>query len=427
MSSYHINHKGEAGPCRATSACPFGDLTADHYPTVEMARVGYEKKVSHMLDSLQAARAYTESKEMQLKLAEDDLAEKTEALKSGGGSVDEVRAARAEYVRQTDNLREAVTRQKYWMDQTILHGVNDFEPPRFFFSQAATRYNNIHRKTLRTAVTFDQASKSVDLYRATISELSAWSGLPREETKRLLRAYNKNSGLTRDQYVVSLFQKYANGSDRVMAFVDLETTAFHPTMGEIIEIGIVKVNGKGEIIEEIDERFDMEDKWAKAHVGVGPTDVHKIHPEDLEGKPTFRDPAVQERIGAALNDRKVIVSAHNINFENAYLEHFLGGYHEARNPESWANISNKTDAAPVIDTRMTAMFLCHSIPNTKLESFALGNGVPYEDAHSGITDARMSMQAFFNFTRSLSSTPLGERPHLTWEGMPPRKARKAKV
>lgn len=41
MATYHINARGEAGLCRATKACPFGDASA-HYESQEEARAAYE-------------------------------------------------------------------------------------------------------------------------------------------------------------------------------------------------------------------------------------------------------------------------------------------------------------------------------------------------------------------------------------------------
>lgn len=41
MASYHINDRGEPGPCRAKKACPFGG-SEDHYATLEEARKAYE-------------------------------------------------------------------------------------------------------------------------------------------------------------------------------------------------------------------------------------------------------------------------------------------------------------------------------------------------------------------------------------------------
>ena len=43
MARYHINKKGEAGLCRATTGkCPFGGANV-HYSSKEEARIGYEK------------------------------------------------------------------------------------------------------------------------------------------------------------------------------------------------------------------------------------------------------------------------------------------------------------------------------------------------------------------------------------------------
>ncbi len=44
-SRYHINEKGEAGPCRATLACPFGD-DKHHFGSVADARKAYELVMS---------------------------------------------------------------------------------------------------------------------------------------------------------------------------------------------------------------------------------------------------------------------------------------------------------------------------------------------------------------------------------------------
>jgi hypothetical protein len=41
---YHINSRGEAGPCRAVSNCPFGSKE-DHYGSAQEARQAYEEKM----------------------------------------------------------------------------------------------------------------------------------------------------------------------------------------------------------------------------------------------------------------------------------------------------------------------------------------------------------------------------------------------
>lgn len=46
MPKYHINSKGNPGPCKATIECPYGDLQKDHYSTVKEARKAFEKRMS---------------------------------------------------------------------------------------------------------------------------------------------------------------------------------------------------------------------------------------------------------------------------------------------------------------------------------------------------------------------------------------------
>ncbi len=41
MNKYHVNAKGEAGQCRASKACPFGDAD-HHFSTAQDARKAYE-------------------------------------------------------------------------------------------------------------------------------------------------------------------------------------------------------------------------------------------------------------------------------------------------------------------------------------------------------------------------------------------------
>lgn len=44
MARYHLNPKtGDPGVCRATVACPYGDLARDHYGSKEEARAAYER------------------------------------------------------------------------------------------------------------------------------------------------------------------------------------------------------------------------------------------------------------------------------------------------------------------------------------------------------------------------------------------------
>lgn len=49
MARYHVNERGEAGMCRARKACPFGDLTSDHYSSLGEARAAYEASMGSIV------------------------------------------------------------------------------------------------------------------------------------------------------------------------------------------------------------------------------------------------------------------------------------------------------------------------------------------------------------------------------------------
>lgn len=406
MARYHINSKGEPGVCRAKLACPFGGDEA-HFASKEEAREAYEVKSALLTANLEESQAAIEAQERVHEDLETALEEATARLRKGAASVEEVQALRAELKASTDALRATVHARLYWEKEAIEAGLME-KRERPLLTDAAKRENAKYRKTIKTKRTF-KMPMSEETYRCLVNEFTAWSGLEREEAKRLLRAYDEESGLTRDEYVTGLFQThYDTTRDRV--YLDLETTSFHPTTGEIIEIGIVRVNPQGEVVATVDERFDMEDKHFRDHVGTGPVDVHKIAPEDIRGKATFRDPEVQARLGEHLNDPDVILVAHNANFENAWLNHNLDGYQELHDPNSAENIAGKRAAARIQDTRNLAMFLGHNLPNTKLESFTQGNGVAYVDSHSAFPDAEMTWKALTAFQKNVAAAPRGQRP-----------------
>lgn len=273
-------------------------------------------------------------------------------------------------------------------------------------TRAARRNNVASRKTLKRGVNFEDARRSPEMYRSLISELTAWSGLSRDEVKEKLRAYDKDSGMTRDEYVVSLFQNNMD-TTRARVFVDIETSGLHPTCGEIIEMGIVRMSPDG-TTETVNERYDFINSELRKTLGTGPVSVHKIESEDLEGKDPITKPEIQAVLNKHLNDPNAIIVCHNKVFEDTWFNHEVDGYYESR------NFPGDKNPPRIQDTRALAMFLGHSLPNTKLESFSQGNGVPYVDAHTAIVDAEMTADAFVNFQKKMKESPQGVRPDLSF-------------
>lgn len=70
---YHINGKGEAGLCRATKACPFGDFETEHYGTAADARFAFEAKHSAALFKPRDLKKLTHDELVDAILTESEL------------------------------------------------------------------------------------------------------------------------------------------------------------------------------------------------------------------------------------------------------------------------------------------------------------------------------------------------------------------
>lgn len=253
------------------------------------------------------------------------------------------------------------------------------------------------------------------------SELSAWADITPLEARELFiqAAQPSDSHLSFDERCVEIFQTTGKSWKKDRVFIDLETTALDPYLGEIIEIGIVRVNPQGEIVQKIDERFDLEREDVRSILGVGATHIHHIAPEDVIGKRKFSDPEVQEELGAMLNDPEVVIVPHHAAFEHSHLSQHLDGYHATHVKESGQSLSrrektfqNGVPAVATSDTRVICTYLMRSPRNT-LEEFATSNGIDPEEytetAHGAYADADMTFRALWRFRKRMQDLPKGER------------------
>lgn len=253
------------------------------------------------------------------------------------------------------------------------------------------------------------------------SELSAWADISPLDARNLFiqAAQPSDSDLTFDERCVEIFQNYGKTWKKDRVFIDLETTALDPYLGEIIEIGIVRVNPKGEIVAKIDERFDIEREDARNILGVGATHIHHISPEDLIGKRKFSDPEVQKELGAMLNDPEVVLVPHHAAFEHSHLSQQLDGYHAAHVKESAESLrrrkktfQNGVPRVATSDTRVICTYLMRTQRNT-LEEFATSNGVSQEEytetSHGAYPDADMTFRALWRYRKRMQEAPKGDR------------------
>lgn len=399
----HINPEtGEPGICKATISCPFGDLETDHYPSKEEARAAYSEKVEEILKRIETTElAYDLIKKETARLSrkKSSLIKKINK-KPSKASIAELEKVEIEFKNSVDETRHLAYMKRFASKEAIR--MNLIEPNVYDDSDSSGEYPS-------SKLSFDDEAND----KFVIKELTAWtSELTENDAKKELEKYDPNSGMTRDEYVVSLFQKYSD-SPRKMVFIDIETSGFSPTTGEIIEVGIVVVDEDGNVTETIDQRYDLEDSNARRILGTGPVHIHGIKREDLEGKPSFKDHEVQEKLKNILNNRNVALCAHNDSFERRWLNHYLEDFDKTHDKNNSSNISNENNfVAPCQDTMNISKMLLHSSSNNRLEGFAEANGIPYEDSHSAFPDAMMTAKAYINFRKSLKESPLGIRPNL---------------
>lgn len=431
---FHFNPEtGRTGKCSAQVQCRFGQSEEQHGSSRQEARANYERTMEGELFANTASKkvnlvrdeaAENELLELDrlnvkaLELSNAELEEAESKFKALSGEDDPEATENAFQEFRRAALRNGtLVREKYLLNakkaELGLAEPEEFPKP---WSDYPYKFDpKIYYPTRWGKMEFHHGLPE-DLKGLLAKELSAFSdytfaeayekvnGFPNYEETELAAG---RTPLDRDSYIVSLFQEGARNQTRDRVFVDIETTGFDPRLAEVIEVGIVRISPDGEVKARYDERFDLESSEFRDAHGVGPTEIHKITGADLAGKPKFSNPEVQKAVGNLLNDPEVIVGAHNDSFEKKFFNLHLEGFWESH---AHATEAQRESNRAMQDTMLISTFLEHSTDNNRLQGFAEGNGVPYENAHSALADAEMTAAAYVNFRKKLMALPLGQRP-----------------
>ena len=153
------------------------------------------------------------------------------------------------------------------------------------------------------------------------------------------------------------------------AVVDVETTGFHPRQARVVSVAALAVGDDGNVEGSFSSLLNP-------GVDPGPTHVHGLTTEMLEGQPTFAD--VVGELSAVLEGRTLV--AHNVGFDYAFL----------------ANEAELVGAALPIDTVMCTVELSRrlalGIENLRLETLAAHWGVTQMRPHDALDDALVLAQ-----------------------------------
>jgi len=155
------------------------------------------------------------------------------------------------------------------------------------------------------------------------------------------------------------------------ALIDLETSGLSAKNSHIIEIAVIRINRRGEVISEFNTLINPPDGE------VGKTDLHLISKADVVGAPTFAEAAgdVLESLDNA------IVVAHNAKFEESFLAAEFNRMGLLDLPH-----------IPSIDTMYLSQ-MAFDMPHHKLADVLSHYGYPYENAHTALGDV-VSMARF---------------------------------
>jgi DNA polymerase III epsilon subunit-like protein len=239
---------------------------------------------------------------------------------------------------------------------------------------------------------------------------SGYAGITFEEAKQRLvdtieaEKLAKGRLLTEEEFHQSAVKVFAqhNPAERVRPLigVDLETTTTSPRTGRIIETGIARLNSDGVTEIVYSSMHDIPEE-AKAGVGLGQYEIHRITAEMITGTPSFDEPDEQERILNFLKSGTLV--AHNAGFEDRFFSANLPGYVEAKN----------NGEIIILDTQKLTSFLMPKSDDSSLQSFAEDNGVPYAGAHAATADAVMMMKALGRLQSSLYLTKTFKTKRIT--------------
>lgn len=170
--------------------------------------------------------------------------------------------------------------------------------------------------------------------------------------------------------------------------VDVETSGFHPPIGEIVEIAIVHVDLLGRVTGSWDSLI-------RPDAGVGATRVHGITRDMVERAPRFED--VGRELHDLLTDR--VVTAHNLAFDAKFLVSQFArmGLHS---PEI---------AGGACTLRTSQMLLPG--PSYKLVDCCETVGIELTDAHSALGDALATARLLgFYLSRGVDVGGMAVRP-----------------
>lgn len=166
---------------------------------------------------------------------------------------------------------------------------------------------------------------------------------------------------------------------------DTETTGLDPKEGSrILEIGISKIDIEGNEVAKFNTLINPGET-----VDIGPTDIHGVTREMLNGAPSF-----QEILGDLCSIFKdSILVAHNAPFDTKFL---ISEFYKSRT--NWPK-------PVIVDTLAPSRFILPGLPNHKLGTLAENFNINFTGpAHSAYADAFVTGKVFVELNKMVNRT-----------------------
>ncbi len=177
------------------------------------------------------------------------------------------------------------------------------------------------------------------------------------------------------------------------AVIDVETTGLSPRQHRVLELAVIRLGAKGDVIDEWSTRFNPEGP-------VGATHIHGISDADVRHAPLFRDLAhdVRNLVGG------LPIVAHNARFDLAFLR---------------AEFSNARFEMPYADAICTLEASHRYLPHLhrrRLADCCAAAQISLSGAHSALGDARATAALLRHYLRVNG----GDGAALLQQSRPPR-------
>ncbi|MFI9328163.1 exonuclease domain-containing protein [Kitasatospora sp. NPDC052868] len=190
------------------------------------------------------------------------------------------------------------------------------------------------------------------------------------------------------------------------AVVDVEATGRSPWRHRVVEVAVVL----------LDERLDPQNEFSTLldPLGpVGPTHVHRIAQEDVEGAPRFRE--IAPRLLELLAGRVLV--GHHVTCDHAFLD------------REFARIGVPLPPVPLLCTMRLARTHLPQARGFGLAASAEAAGLGWYPAHTALGDARVTAELLRYCVRAASGPPddwagpLREAARVPWPRLGPARSR----